>query len=83
MLAAALSGIVDEVEGLGQRGLVVPAVVGEPADRQSVGERVGWDEVASTDLGGVQVELGGEQVDRTFDQVGGLGTSGASVGVDP
>ena len=58
-------------------------VDGRPeARRVVVRERVGRQEVAPPDLGGIHAQLVGEEVHRPLDDVGRLGPAGAAVGVD-
>jgi hypothetical protein len=44
------------------------------------GKAVGGEEVLAADLGGVDADLGGEEVDGSLDGGGGLGTTGPPVG---
>src|SRR4029077_2330292 len=66
------------LEGGVEARLIVPRV-----DRQA--RRNGrWellDEVAATDLDGIDFELAGQRVDRPLDRIGGRGPAGATVGV--
>ena len=64
-----------------QRRRVVPAVVGDSADRVER-ERLRRDEVPPAKDGGIESDLVGEPVHRALDRVGGLGTARAPVRVD-
>ena len=64
-----------------ERGCVIAAVVGDPADGVER-ERVGRNEVLASDLGGVHTDLVGEPVHDPFDQQRGLGPARAPVRVD-
>ena len=74
-------GVVGGLEGEVERLGVVAAVV----DRAGGGgEREGvlGDEVLAPHLDGIHADLGGEQVEGALDGGGGLGTTGAAVGLD-
>src|SRR5207249_2704671 len=65
-----LAKVVDvgELERLGERTVVLAAVV-PLSGRRLIGERVGWDEVASAhDLGRV-LQLGGDAIDQPLEVV--------------
>ena len=72
--------VADLVERLLQGGGVVAAVV-LPAGRRLVGELLGLDEVLEAQLGGVDADLVGEDVDHALDHVHRFGDAeGAAVG---
>ena len=79
-LLGAESGVVAGLERLVEGLLVLPAVVGEPG-RGPVGELVRRNQVAAADLRGIDAQPAGQHVERPFDQVGGLRTAGAAVGL--
>ena len=66
-------------EGPVEAGLVVAAVVGLTGGGE-VGEVVGHEQVAPTDLDGVETESGGEDVDRSLDGGRRLRPAGTAVG---
>jgi hypothetical protein len=73
-LFAAQLGVADRVQRLAQRGRVVAGVI-YPAGLALVRELVGVDQVVQAQLGGVDAQLGGEDVYEALDQVDGLGDS--------
>ena len=71
--------VLRDLERLGQRAVVLPAVVAL-ARRRGVGEGVGGDEVLPPHRLGRHAELLGGEVDDALDVVAALGPAGASVG---
>ena len=81
--AALLLGPQVGVAGQLQREVEPPAVVAAVVDqicRRRVRELAGADQVAAAELGGVDGDLSGEEVDGPLEQCGGLGPAGAAVG---
>ena len=72
LLLPAEVGVADQVHGLGERRLVVPAVV-VPAERRAVRELFRLHEVAEPEVGGVLAQLAGHEVHHPLDGVHRLG----------
>ena len=80
LLLGAAAVVVAELERLRERALVIAAVVDEPGHRR-VRELRRLHHVATTDLGRVDADLGGERIHRPLDRVRRLGTTGAAIRV--
>ena len=82
LLFGAQLRVIDQLQRLVERGLVVAAVVRQHADTGVVRKIVGLDEVLAPHLGRIDPGGGRDQIADPLDHIGGFRTTGAPIGVD-